>query len=86
MSSNPNHETDSAKPAKQDETSYSHDSIGARVGEGLWYVHFLHKPRTACSIVIKTSGAMKLVHGRYYEPPWQLLLLLYDSHDDRCAR
>jgi len=43
MSSNPNHEIDSAKPAKQEGTSsHSHDdSIGAKVGEGISYVHFL---------------------------------------------
>ncbi|KAI0277927.1 hypothetical protein BGY98DRAFT_976754, partial [Russula aff. rugulosa BPL654] len=36
MSSNSNHEADSAKPAKHDgATSHSHDSIGARVGEGI---------------------------------------------------
>jgi hypothetical protein len=50
MSSSPNHETaslnDSAsvtvKSAKQEgTTSYSHDSIGARVEEGISYVQFL---------------------------------------------
>jgi len=37
MSSSPNPETDSAsaKPAKQEETSYGHDSVGSRIGEGV---------------------------------------------------
>jgi hypothetical protein len=42
MSSSPNLETESLKPAKHEETtSHNHDSIGARVGEGVAYVHFL---------------------------------------------
>jgi hypothetical protein len=94
MSSNSNHDADSAKPAKQDGTaSHSHDSIGARVGEGISYVRFLTgvctNPRMLNSIVIHTvkiSGAMKLIHG--------ITNLLLDdcrcfcmiSPDDRCAR
>ena len=43
MSSNPDHETDNAaKPVKQEGTcSHNHDSIGARVGEGVSYVSLL---------------------------------------------
>ena len=91
MSSNPNHETDSAKPAiKQEGTSHSHDSIGDRVGEGVSYVRFLpvlhnHVYDTQPNRH-EISGAMKLIHGTVLRNPLTIALALYDSPDNRCAR
>lgn len=73
------HETDSPKPpAKQEpeDTSHSHDSIGARLGEGVSYVSFLAGVCTTTYAQLnrhKISGAMKFIHGNY-DPLRQLLL------------